>query len=565
MPYIPKAPNTWSVAQHDTIPQVDFWLSPLETHAYLAAFLNAEDSQFVPPYTAVREKIADAVATLESRKRKGQSPTADVADSRIRTWRSTFENFGLIHINEGDVVELTRFGRAVRDLQRQLDKNIEGANDQLAHLGIQILNRFTLRNPIDSGTCPEDADIRPFNLIWRATRALNDQIHWEELNRVLMKVNYSSEIEAAIRHITDMRPAAGTGYRPADLEALGSPAVSEGEETKRRITPWLTRAGLGGLLISAADDERGFRHLNERYRPLIDDALNEPVVTPNSALASKEQYLTYLTSGPAKTSTVLVEDDEQMIERVLVAVRKYGHRRIICLSGLPGTGKSRLARLVADRISEGAEYRVEEIQFHENTSYNDFMEGFVPRPSGEGFELLPKVFRVLNRRASLDPSGRPFVLLIEELTRANLHAVLGELMTYIEHRDRKFRLALSQQEMSVSPNLVILATMNPHDKSALTLDNALLRRLHIIECRGGENALRVMLARRLSEPLLENLAQWFGRHGGALPFGHGVFDSVADEADLQSVWLGEVRHLLTDVTGAVRPEYEAAANDYPWK
>ena len=94
----------------------------------------------------------------------------------------------------------------------------------------------------------------------------------------------------------------------------------------------------------------------------------------------------------------------------------------------------------------------------------------MPRPWGEGFELTPKTFRVINRRALLDRTGARYVLLIEEFTRANVHSVLGELLTYVEHRDRPFRMALSQEDERVAPNLVILATMNPRDKSALLLD-----------------------------------------------------------------------------------------------
>src|SRR6202008_80603 len=123
-------------------------------------------------------------------------------------------------------------------------------------------------------------------------------------------------------------------------------------------------------------------------------------------------------------------------------------------------GKSRLAKLAVARITGGDPYRSMEIQFHESTSYDDFIEGFVPKPSGEGFEMVRKTFRVINRRARLDPSGAPYVLLIEEFTRANVHGVLGELITYVEHRDRPFRLAISQEEEAVAENLILLATMN---------------------------------------------------------------------------------------------------------
>ena len=46
---------SWSVAQHNTIPSVNLWLNPPDTHVYLSGFLDAAGSVFVPPYEPVRE------------------------------------------------------------------------------------------------------------------------------------------------------------------------------------------------------------------------------------------------------------------------------------------------------------------------------------------------------------------------------------------------------------------------------------------------------------------------------------------------------------------------------
>jgi 5-methylcytosine-specific restriction protein B len=86
------------------------------------------------------------------------------------------------------------------------------------------------------------------------------------------------------------------------------------------------------------------------------------------------------------------------------------------------------------------------------------------------------------------------VLLIEELTRANLAAVLGELLTFIEYRDRPFLTIYSRRPCTVAPNLTILATYNPTDRSALELDAALIRRLRIVDCLPSSDQLGEMLA-----------------------------------------------------------------------
>jgi hypothetical protein len=556
----------WSVAQHDTIPQVDLWLNPLETHVYLSAFLSVEGESFSPPYTPLRKSIGEILQEVEERQRRGQQPNSDVSDQRLRTWKSTFENLGFLYLDDNSgVIRLSRLGIVVRDLYTQLNRRIEGANDHLAQVAIQVLNRYTLRNPIHPANYPEDADLRPLNLIWKAMRHLDDRLHWEELNRVLMHVNYRRDEDAAIQHIHAVRTQAKGHYDPDSLEELGTPAVLQGTETKRRITPWFTRAGFGGLLITSFDDQDGFRQLNPKYDPLIDEALKQDVVPSVQCLNSRSKYLAWLTDVPGISETPTNADDEHNIKTVLDAIKHYAKNKIICLSGLPGTGKSRLAKLVAERVIQGDSYRYSEIQFNENTSYSDFMEGFVPKPDGSGFELVPKVLFTINRRASLDPAGNTYVLLIEEFTRANVHGVLGELITYIEHRDRPFKLTFSQSEMSVSPNLVVMATMNPRDKSALVLDHAILRRLHIVECLPSVESLEAMLNQSLPTEIMAKLGSWFQKYKAVLPFGHGIFQGVNSEEDLKTVWTGTVKYFLTDTSGNIKPQYEEPAMEYPWK
>lgn len=566
MPDSAPAATPWSVAKHDTIPQVDLWLNPLETHTYLFAFLTADGEKFEPPYEAVRTRVEKIIEESKSRERQGQAPSKDVADQRLRTWKAIFESFGFLHTDAvQNIIRLSPLGRAVRSLYDEVNRSIEGANDHLATLGIAVLNRHLLYNPIDGESYPKDSDLRPFRLIWRSMRELDDKLHWEEMNRVLMKVNYRHQVDAAIKHIRDVRKQFNGIYDKKALESLGDPAVSEGAETKRRITPWFTRAGFGGMLISGTDDEHGYRHLVPTYRHLIDGALKDETPNPTEALVSRAAYLHYLADQSAISPPSGTVDDEADIQKVVAAAERYGGSRIICLSGIPGTGKSRLAKLAAARLADYDPYRFEEIQFHETTSYEDFMEGFVPRPSGEGFELVRKTFRDINRRARLDPAGSRYVLLIEEFTRANVHSVLGELITYIEHRDRQFRLSLSQEEERIAPNLVVMATMNPRDKSALVLDDAISRRLYRIPVDCSVERLNSMLDGTLEATMLLQLAEWFRKYQSVLPFGHGAFADARSSGDLNEIWNGSIRYFLLDVAGEVRQQFRDLEKEFPWR
>lgn len=559
--------TTWSVAKHDTIPSVELWLNPLETHTYLFAFLDAEGEDYSPPYSGIREAIEKIIEDVSSRKRQGQAPRADISNERIRTWKAVFEHFGFLLVDEaGRRIHLTPLGRTVKELYDTLKQRMEGANDHLAKLAVGTLNRYLLRNPIDGDMYPEDSDLHPFRFIWRAMRQLDDKLHWEELNRVIMRVVYRHEEDEAIKTIREARAATGGRYDEGTIDFfLGEPAVSEGAETKRRITPWFTRAGFGGLLISPEDDAQGFRHLTEEYKPLIDEALQNELSVPADARSSRETYVRYLSEEPSIANETLSTSDETDIRHVIESVERYGATKIICFSGIPGTGKSRIAKLAAMEIVGNDPYRFAEIQFHESTSYDDFMEGFVPRLSGDGFELLPKTFRIINRRARLDPSGTPYVLLIEEFTRANVHSVLGELITYVEHRNRPFRLAISQKEETIAPNLILLATMNPRDKSAMVLDHAILRRLHQIPLEPSVQHLQTMLEGSVDPEQLNRLAVWFQKYLPILPFGHGVFAGIRSAADLQDVWRGTLIYFLTDLAGEVREPYRELVQEYPWR
>ena len=183
------------------------------------------------------------------------------------------------------------------------------------------------------------------------------------------------------------------------------------------------------------------------------------------------------------------------------------------LYGPPGTGKtySTTARAMAivkgiesDEVTE--EHRTEfrslrfdptnetgqiaMVTFHQNFSYEDFVEGIRPRlaEGGDiGYELRPGIFRRIVDVARADPD-RPYVLIIDEINRGNIPKILGDLITLIEPSRRigqedetTVTLPYSGDSFGVPGNLHIIGTMNTADRSILPLDTALRRRFDHVE------------------------------------------------------------------------------------
>ena len=178
-----------------------------------------------------------------------------------------------------------------------------------------------------------------------------------------------------------------------------------------------------------------------------------------------------------------------------------------------------------------------------------------------------------NQQALDDPKRR-YVLLIEELTRANLAAVLGELMTYLEHRNRPFISVYSRKPVFIAQNLTILATLNPTDRSAIDLDAALIRRLRIIRFPPSPEQLKEMLAgRAISEAAIGRLQMLFiecqkqfpNEYEHLMPFGHGIFADVQQERpDLFSLWQERIQYFLWRPLIEPHAFAETIQKLYPW-
>ena len=176
-------------------------------------------------------------------------------------------------------------------------------------------------------------------------------------------------------------------------------------------------------------------------------------------------------------------------------------RKQVIFYGPPGTGKTYLASKLARQLTEDGAVKL--VQFHPSYTYEDFFEGFRPEPGerrdGLTFKLRPGPFRRFAEVAADNPSTA-YILIIDEINRANLAKVFGELYFLLEYRDQSISLQYSPDKEFVLPeNLFLIGTMNTADRSIARIDTAMRRRFAFVELDPRIPPVRGLLARWLSE------------------------------------------------------------------
>lgn len=197
------------------------------------------------------------------------------------------------------------------------------------------------------------------------------------------------------------------------------------------------------------------------------------------------------------------KDEDGFCDKVLQILR---FKRAILLQGPPGTGKTKIAEALAykwfnrndgkidtsprDKMPPiGAElmyditpvdsYHFCEVQFSEEYSYSDFVEGLKPDEETGNWKMVPGPLKSMCDRARENPNQK-FILFIDEINRANTEAVIGEMLNLMEKRDRSITLK-SGSRLSMPYNLYIIATMNTIDRGAGTLNFATISRFAEID------------------------------------------------------------------------------------
>lgn len=168
--------------------------------------------------------------------------------------------------------------------------------------------------------------------------------------------------------------------------------------------------------------------------------------------------------------------------------------------------------LPTDNVQENNLIYWDIIQFHPSYTYEDFVRGIsvsasesnvievsgkIIENNAEKYEFkynqpVPVMYKTVNRtlgkmariarkyyNAENPENSKKFYLVIDEINRANLATVFGELIYALEYRDSEVATPYavkSDSRLQIPSNLYIVGTMNTADKSIASIDYAIRRR-----------------------------------------------------------------------------------------
>jgi 5-methylcytosine-specific restriction protein B len=213
-------------------------------------------------------------------------------------------------------------------------------------------------------------------------------------------------------------------------------------------------------------------------------------------------------------------------------------------------------------------YRV--VTFHPAFSYEDFVRGIRPvvvddENGTTEFRMVPGVFKKICEEARANPAKR-YALFIDEINRANIAKVFGELITLIEVDKRivvdadgrvvqglevqlpgSEDVEIADQPFGVPANLDIFGTMNTADRSIALLDVALRRRFEFQEMEPDYTLLqrtidRVHLGRMLRR-INDRLEFWLDRDHR---IGHAYLMNAETLDDLRRAFRTQLIPLLQE-------------------
>lgn len=203
------------------------------------------------------------------------------------------------------------------------------------------------------------------------------------------------------------------------------------------------------------------------------------------------------------------------------------------------------------------------VQFHPSYSYEDFVRGIVAEEKGDQvkYAVQNKTLAEIAKKAFEDPDS-PYVLIIDEINRANLSSVLGELIYALEYRDEPVNSMyaledsnINEYEIIIPSNLYIIGTMNTSDRSVGHIDYAIRRRFAFVDVLP-----EVLTIDHFQKDAFKHVSQLFINNFDEYAVNPHVklqkSDYLNDEFRPEDVWLGHSYFIAKNEDFGMRKKYE---------
>lgn len=313
----------------------------------------------------------------------------------------------------------------------------------------------------------------------------------------------SVNIQQLISNILEYR---NTGILPTSVETNAE--LRQWKHEDRQIREMIKILTWAGCASENANQALVIHHNNLSKN---DKAALFDVLTYNRFWKPEENLSFQETKADYQNYMDMVEVESEMPE-ISISLEfetrlesEYPRNRI--LFGAPGTGKSYTVNSEKDTLLQtGGTY--ERVTFHPDYTYANFVGTYKPVPYRDAdgndaitYEYVPGPFmrtlvRALKNGQEGAENAKPHLLIIEEINRANVAAVFGDVFQLLDREDNEvseYPIQASEdmkkylakelevpesacEEIRIPDNMFIWATMNSADQGVFPMDTAFKRR-----------------------------------------------------------------------------------------
>lgn len=462
--------------------------------------------------------------------------------SRPRRWHKIFERMGLLYPGEGNT-HLARMGRVLLDASAA-----NGLERIIGREALETLKRYQFDNPVERAL-PEGCDVHPYFAVLKCASMLDWKLHWDEVNRELMRILRDDEIPRVVTKIAAARLQAGyetflgtasnaEGHlaartHPAELDAPAN-KTPEGQMRDQQMTPFLKRAGFGEMFLkSPGAGGGGYWRVPESVRDIVADAVaraptsrrfateqewiewfceGTETVVPSSAPEkppAPKIPVSQLTLASLKSAMDAHDPDlvfsDRLLASIVAALRAGDGRNFIILRGVSGTGKTRIVSAIAKASYDAAAVDLPYltvIEVRPDWTDGSFLLGHYDPIEGRYVrQRFLDALLAADRALRADPvNPAPVFVCLDEMNLARVEYYLADCLSAMESRSS---IPLDVRNDATTPssvawpsNLYLFGTVNV-DETTLQISDKVLDRAQVIDT--SDIALTPQLERWLLE------------------------------------------------------------------